>query len=79
MILSLRAAKKLNENYLKKENYIASDMDNDDVQIELSGRYDLILTRDIIEEMHQEQTVCVKWHTNDNEKKCNENYRLDPA
>jgi len=79
MILSLRAAEKLNKNYSKKDNNIASDTDNDDVQIELSGRYDLILTREIIEEMHQERTVRVKWHTNDNEKKCNQNYRLHPA
>ena len=69
MILSLRAAEKLNENYLIKDNSIASDTDNDDVQIELSGRYDIILSSDIIEEMHQESTVCVKWHTNDNGKK----------
>jgi hypothetical protein len=69
MILSLRAAEKLNKNYSIKDNSIASDTDNDDVQIELSGRYDIILSSDIIEEMHQESTVCVKWHTNDNGKK----------
>ena len=72
MILALRAAEKLNNNYSKKDNNIAFDTYNDDVQIDLSGRYDLILTKDIIEEMHQEQTVCVKWHTNDYEKKCNQ-------
>jgi hypothetical protein len=77
MILSLCAAKKLNKNYSINENSIASNTDNDDVQIELSGRYDIILSSNIIEEMHQESTVCVKWHTTDNEKKCNQNYCLD--
>jgi hypothetical protein len=69
MILSLRAAEKLNKNYSYKDNSIASNTDNDDVQIELPGRYDIILlSNDIIDEMYQESTVCVKWHTNDNEK-----------
>ena len=60
MILSLRAAEKLNENYSNKDNSIALDTDKDDVQIELSGRYDIILSSNIIEEMYQESTVCVK-------------------
>jgi hypothetical protein len=80
MILSLRAAEKLNENDYNKDNSIALNTDNDDVQIELSGRYDIILlSNDIIEEMYQESTVCVKWHTNDNKKKCNQNFHLHPA
>ena len=87
MILSLRAAatleNKLDRNCLiyndcNEDTSIALNPDNDDVRIELSGKYDIALNNDIIEEMYRDSTVCVKWHTNDKAKQTNQNLRLHP-
>jgi hypothetical protein len=88
MILSLCTAATLNENLDRtcqihndfNEDYsIALNTDHDDVRIELSGKYGMALSNDIIEEMYRDNTVSVKWHTNDNEKKINQKLRLHPV
>ena len=50
---------------------------DDDVQIDLSGQYEITLSNKIVEEMYSESTVHVKWHTKDKEKRNNEKFVLN--
>ena len=43
----------------------------DDVQIDLSGQYEIILSEAVIDDMHNENISRVKWHTKDSKKRKN--------
>jgi len=49
------------------------------LRIDLSGKYEITLSDEIIDEMYTENTVCVKWHSKDKVKQNNYNLRLNPV
>jgi hypothetical protein len=88
MILLSCAAKKLNDKSNRiyqvgtddnNDHFMLENNDDNDVQIDLSGQYKIILSNKIIEEMYSESTVHVKWHTHDKEKRNNEKCVLNRA
>jgi hypothetical protein len=81
MILSSCAANQLNAECNRVYQVGTSDNDDqnnddDDVRIDLTGQYELVLSDEVIDEMYNGGTVSVKWHTNDKEKRTNEKLPL---
>jgi hypothetical protein len=81
MILASRAANQLNAELNRVYQVGTSDNDDhndidDEVRIDLSGRYELILSEEVIDEMYNGGIISVKWHTNDKEKRTNEKLAL---
>ena len=66
-------------NEYNENSSIAGNTDDDDLRIDLSGKYEITLSDVIIDKMYTENTVCVKWHSKDKVKQNNDNFRLNPV
>jgi len=80
MLASTRAAIKITHystSELISEDREISNGNEDEVKIEYSGRYEIEVTEETIEEMYEQNTAKVKWLTKNSEKKRNVQWSLN--